>query len=52
MRVKRLPFRYSSTLCGFDDSALSDFIRDKEVIAFREHFYQVNGVPHISCVIH
>ena len=52
MRIKLLTFRYSSTLGGLDDRALSEFIRDKDVIAFREHFYAVNEVPHLSCVIH
>ena len=52
MRIKLLTFRYSATLGGFDDTALVDFTRDKEVIAFREHFYLVNEVPHLSCVVH
>lgn len=52
MRVKLLTFRYSATLGGFDDTALADFTRDKEVIAFREHFYCVNEVPHLSCIVH
>lgn len=52
MRVKLITFRYSATLGGFDDTALVDFTRDKEVIAFREHFYLVNEVPHLSCVVH
>lgn len=52
MRIKLLTFRYSATLGGFDDTPLVDFTRDKEVIAFREHFYLVNEVPHLSCVVH
>jgi len=52
MRIKLLTFRYSATLGGFDDNALVDFARDKEVIAFREHFYVVNEVPHLSCIVH
>jgi hypothetical protein len=52
MRVKLLTCRYSATLGGFDDTALTEFIRDKEVIAFREHFYTVNEVPHLSCIVH
>ena len=52
MRVKLLTFRYSATLGGFDDTPLVDFARDKEVIAFREHFYDVNAVPHLTCVLH
>jgi superfamily II DNA helicase RecQ len=51
MRVKLFTFRYSATLGGFDDTLLSDFIRDKEIVAFREHFYSVNEVPHVSCVL-
>jgi ATP-dependent DNA helicase RecQ len=52
MRVKLMTLRYSATLGGFDDTPLVDFTRDKEVIAFREHFYCVNEVPHISCIVH
>lgn len=52
MRVKLLTFRYSATLGGFDDTALVDFTRDKEVIAFREHFYAVNETPHLTCIVH
>lgn len=51
MRVKLLTFRYSATLGGFDDSPLQTFIRDKEVLSFREHFFQVDEVPHLSCII-
>ncbi len=46
-----MTFRYSATLGGFDDTPLVDFARDKEVIAFREHFYTVNEVPHVTCVV-
>jgi hypothetical protein len=34
MRVKLFTFRYSATLGGFDDSALQQFARDREVVAF------------------
>jgi ribonuclease D len=51
MRPKLFTFRYSATLGGFDDSALADFIRDKEVVSFREHFFCVNEVPHLVCVL-
>jgi hypothetical protein len=46
-----MTFRYSATLGGFDDTPLVDSARDKEVIAFREHFYVVNEVPHVTCVV-
>ena len=48
IRVKLMTFRYSATLGGFDDTPLVDFIRDKEVLSFREHFYAVNEVPHLT----
>lgn len=51
MRVKLVTFRYSATLGGFDDTALVDFTRDKEVITLREHFYLVNDTPHLTCVV-
>ena len=48
MRVKRLTFRYSSSLDGFDDTPLLEFTRDKEVLSFREHFFTVNDLPHLA----
>jgi hypothetical protein len=51
MRVQLFTFRYSATLGGFDDRPLAHFIRDKEVLSFREHFFCVNEVPHILCVV-
>ncbi|MEM7305779.1 MAG: HRDC domain-containing protein [Planctomycetota bacterium] len=51
MRVKLFTFRYSATLGGFDEDPLQHFLSDKEVVAFREHFYAVNDVPHVTCVV-
>jgi len=51
MRVKLFTFRYSATLGGFDETPLEEFARDKEVLAFREHFFTVNEVPHLLCVL-
>ncbi|MEM7310652.1 MAG: HRDC domain-containing protein [Planctomycetota bacterium] len=51
MRVKLFTFRYSATLGGFDEEPLQHFLRDKEVVAFREHFYAVNDVPHVTCIV-
>ena len=51
MRIKLFTFRYSATLGGFDDTSLLEFTRDKEIVAFREHFYAVNEVPHVTCVL-
>ena len=51
MRVKLLTFRYSSTLGGFDATPLEDFIRDKDVLGFHEHFFHASDVPHVLCVV-
>ena len=51
MRAKILTLRYSASLGGFDDTALVDFARDKEILAVREHFYLVHDTPHITCVL-
>ena len=37
MRVKLVTLSYAPSLGGFDDRPLSDFVRDKEVLAGREH---------------
>ena len=37
LRIKLLTFRYSSTLGGFDDTALVDLVRDKEVLGCFRH---------------
>ena len=51
MRVRLLTFRFSGTLGGFDDSPLHELVRDKELLSFREHFFTVNDVPHLVCVV-
>ena len=51
MRIRILTFRYSPTLGAFDDSALAELLRDKELISLREHFFRVSGVPHLACVV-
>ena len=51
MRAKILTLRFSPTLAGFDDGPLQDFVRDKDVLAIKEHFFSTHDVPHIACVI-
>jgi hypothetical protein len=49
--VKFFIYCFDSTLGAFDDGPLIDFVRDKEVLAFREHFFAVADVPHLACVV-
>ncbi len=51
MRVKLLTLSYAPSLQGFDDRPLSDFVRDKEVLAVREHFFTVHDLPHLACLV-
>ena len=51
MRVRLLTLRYSPTLGGFDDTPLQEFTRCRELLEFREHFYAVHEVPHLTCVL-
>lgn len=43
--------RVSPTLGAFDDSAVQDFVRDKELLSLREHFFVVHDVPHLLCLV-
>lgn len=51
MRVKLITLRFSPSLGGFDETALADFVRDKEVLAVKEHFFCVHDMPHLACLI-
>ena len=51
MRVKIMTLRYCAVLGGFDERPLVEFVRDKEILSFREHFYRVNDVPHFTCIL-
>lgn len=51
MRVKVLTLCYAPSLGGFDERPLSEFVRDKEVLAVREHFFTVHDLPHLACLI-
>ena len=51
MRITLLTLRYSSAIGGFDDGPLREFAREREVLAFREHFFVVDGIPHLTCVL-
>lgn len=51
MRVKLVTLRFAPSLGGFDDRPLADFVRDKEVLAVREHFFTVHELPHLACLV-
>ncbi len=51
MRVKVLTLQCAAALGGFDERPLADFVRDKEILAVREHFFTVHDLPHLACLI-
>ena len=51
MRVRLVTLRYAPSLGGFDDRPLVELVRDKEVLAVREHFFAVNDLPHLACLV-
>jgi ATP-dependent DNA helicase RecQ len=51
MRTRLFTLRYSESLGGFDETPLREFQRDREIVAFREHFFVVHEVPHLLCVL-
>jgi hypothetical protein len=51
MRVKVVTLQYAPSLGGFDERPLADFVRDKEILAVREHFFSVHDLPHLACLI-
>jgi superfamily II DNA helicase RecQ len=51
VRVKVVTLCYAPSLQGFDDRPLSEFVRDKEVLQVREHFFCVHDLPHLACLV-
>jgi ATP-dependent DNA helicase RecQ len=51
MLTKVITLRFSSTLDGFDDTPLRDFIKDKEVVSMQNHFFIKNDSPYLTIVI-
>ncbi len=51
MKLKVFTFRFSESVDGFDDKALQEFIVDKEVIEFAEHFFIHENTPYLTVLI-
>ena len=51
MRIQLFTLQYSSTLGGFDDTCIRDYLRDQCLLSFHEHFFTVHEVPHLLCVV-
>ena len=51
MLTRVLTLRFNGLLDGFDDAPLRDFIKDKEVIAVRDHFFLHHDQPYLAVLV-
>jgi superfamily II DNA helicase RecQ len=51
MLSRVITLRFSGVLDGFDDAPLCEFIKDKEVISLRDHFFVRNESPYLAVVV-
>jgi hypothetical protein len=51
LKLKIFTFRFLESLDGFDDKPLQEFIGDKEVIEFSEHFFIHENTPYLTVMI-
>jgi hypothetical protein len=49
LKLKIFTFQFSESAKGFDDKPLQEFIADKEVIEFSEHFFIHENTPYLAC---
>jgi hypothetical protein len=51
MDVTILTLRYSATRKGIDDAPLREALEGRSLLSFREHLFEMHGVPHLACVV-
>ena len=51
MKLKVFTFRFSNSAEGFDDQPLQEFIANKEVIEFSEHFFMHEKTPYLTVLL-
>ena len=48
MLVRVFTLKFNPVLGGFDDGEVRDFIKDKEVLSIRDHFFVKDEVPYLA----
>lgn len=51
MPIRTVTLKYSAERGEFDDSKLQEILRGRTSAAVRDHFFEVNGVPHLLCLV-
>lgn len=51
MRVQVLTLRYDAARGGFDDGPLVALAERRQVLSVSEHFFRVQEIPHLACVV-
>ncbi len=51
MLIRVLTLRFSPLFDGFDDTQLTEFIKDKSVVSLREYFFIRNEIPYLAVVV-
>ncbi len=50
MLMRVFTLKFSNALDGFDDTHLSEFIKDKTILSLREHFFMHNERPWLAVI--
>jgi len=51
LKLKLFTFKFSEGEGGFDDKPMQEFIADKEVIEFTEHFFVHEKTPYLTVIL-
>lgn len=51
MLVKVISLSFDSAYGGFNDELVRDFLKDKELISFKEYFFVRNDIPYLTFVL-
>lgn len=51
LKIKLFTMRFNPSLGEFDDTAITRFLADKDLIEARDHFYIHQGMPYVTLVL-
>jgi len=51
MLSKIITLRFNSAIESFDDTAVSDFIKDKDILSIKDHFFIKDEIPYLVIII-